>query len=45
MHCFKLLSQRVVASTCNRQITERKVRAETLYRISEMETPTTIRIE
>ena len=43
MHCFKLLGQRVVARTFDRQITELKVRAAILNRLSEIATPVTIR--
>jgi hypothetical protein len=44
MHCFKLLGQRVVARTFDRQITELKVRAAILNRFSEIGTPVTVRI-
>lgn len=44
MHCFKLLSQRVVARTFDRQITELKVRAAILSRFSKIATPVTVRI-
>lgn len=43
MHCFKLLGQRVVARTFDRQITELKVRAAILNRFSEIGTPVTVR--
>ena len=45
MHCFKLLGQRVVARTFDRQITELKVRAAILNRFSEIGTPVTVRIQ
>jgi len=44
MHCFKLLGQRVVARTFDRQVTELKVRAAILNRFSEIGTPVTIRL-
>jgi hypothetical protein len=44
MHCFKLLGQRVVSRTFDRQITELKIRAAVLNRFSQIGTPTTIRI-
>ena len=44
MHCFKLLGQRVIARTFDRQITEPKVRAAILNRFSEIGTPVTVRI-
>ena len=44
MHCFKLLGQRVIARTFDRQITELKVRAAILNRFSEIGTPVTVRI-
>jgi len=44
MHCFKLLSQRVVARTFDRQITDLKLREAILNRFSKMETPVTVRI-
>ncbi len=44
MHCFKLLGQRVVARTLDRQITELKVRAAILNRFSQIGTPVTVRI-
>lgn len=44
MHCFKLLSQRVVARTFDRQITELKVRAAILNRFSKIGAPVTVRI-
>jgi hypothetical protein len=44
MHCFKLLSQRVVARTFDRQITELKIRAAILNRFSKIGTPVTVRI-
>jgi hypothetical protein len=44
MHCFKLLGQRVVARTFDRQITELKVRAAILNRFSEIGTPMTVRV-
>ena len=44
MHCFKLLGQRVVARTLDRQITELKVRAAFLNRFSQIGTPVTVRI-
>ncbi len=45
MHCFKLLGQRVVARTFDRQITEIKVRAAILNRFSEIGTPVSVRVE
>jgi hypothetical protein len=44
MHCFKLLGQRVVSRTFDRQITELKIRAAVLNRFSQIGTPTTIHI-
>lgn len=44
MHCFKLLGQRVMARTFDRQITELKVRAAILNRFSQIGTPNTIRV-
>ncbi len=44
MHCFKLLGQRVMARTFDRQITELKIRAAILNRFSQIGTPNTIRI-
>jgi Transposase DDE domain len=44
MHCFKLLGQRVVSRTFDRQITELKIRAAVLNRFSQIGTPTTIRV-
>ena len=44
MHCFKLLSQRVVARTFDRQITELKVRAAILNRFSKIGAPVTVRV-
>lgn len=48
MHCFKLLSQRVMARTFahigDHQITELKVRAAILNRFSQIETPNTVRV-
>lgn len=44
MHCFKLLGQRVVVRTLDRQITELKVRAAILNRFSQIGTPVTVRI-
>ena len=44
MHCFKLLGQRVIARTFDRQITELKVRAAILNRFSEIGTPVAVRI-
>jgi hypothetical protein len=44
MHCFKLLGQRVIARTFDRQITELKVRAAIPNRFSEIATPVTVRI-
>jgi hypothetical protein len=43
MHCFKLLGQRVVSRTFDRQITELKVRAAVLNRFSQIGSPKTIR--
>ena len=40
MHCFKLLGQRVMARTFDRQITELKVRAAILNRFSQSVHPT-----
>lgn len=44
MHCFKLLGERVVSRTFDRQITELKLRAAVLNRFSQIGTPTTIRV-
>ena len=44
MHCFKLLSQRVMARTFGRQITELKVWAAILNRFSQIGTPNTVRV-
>ncbi len=44
MHCFKLLGQRVMARTFDRQITELKVRAAILNRFSQIGTPNTVRV-
>lgn len=44
MHCFKLLCQRVMARTFDRQITELKVRAAILNRFSQIGTPNTVRV-
>jgi hypothetical protein len=44
MHCFKLLGQRVMARTFDRQITELKVRAAILDRFSQIGAPNTVRI-
>ena len=44
MHCFKLLGQRVMARTFDRQITELKVRAAILNRFSQIGTPNSIRV-
>lgn len=44
MQCFKLLGQRVVARTFNRQITKLKVRAAILNRFSQIGTPNTVRV-
>ena len=44
MHCFKLLGQRVVARTFDRQVTELKVRAAILNRFSEIGKPVTVRL-
>ncbi len=44
MNCFKLLSQRVVARTFDRQITELKLRAAILNRFSKMGMPIIVRI-
>ena len=43
MHCFKLLGQRVMARTFDRQTTELKVRAAILNRFSQIGTPNTVR--
>ncbi len=43
MHCFKLLGQRVMARTFDRQITELKARAAILKRFSQIGTPNTVR--
>jgi hypothetical protein len=43
-HCFKLLGQRVMARTFDRQITELKVRAAILNRFSQIGTPNTVRV-
>ena len=45
MHCFKLLGQRAMARTFDRQITELKVRAAILNRFSQIGTPNTVRVE
>jgi hypothetical protein len=44
MHCFKLLGQRVASRTLDRQITELKVRATILNRLSQIGTPKTLRV-
>jgi len=44
MHCFKLLGQRVMARTFDRQTTELKVRAAILNRFSRIGTPNTVRV-
>ena len=44
MHCFKLLGQRLVARTFDRQMTELQVRAAILNRFSQIGTPNTIRV-
>lgn len=44
MHCFKLLGQRVMARTFDRQITEIKVRAAILNRFLQIGTPNTVRV-
>lgn len=44
MHCFKLLGQRVMARTFDRQTTELKVRAAILNRFSQIGTPNTVRV-
>jgi len=44
MHCSKLLSQRVVGRTFDRQLTELKIRAAILNRFSKMGTPITVHI-
>jgi hypothetical protein len=44
MHCFKLLGQRVMARTFDRQITELKVHAAILNRFSKIGTPNTVHI-
>ncbi|SFG31478.1 hypothetical protein SAMN05518801_1161, partial [Novosphingobium sp. CF614] len=44
IHCFKLLGQRVMARTFDRQITELKVRAAILNRFSQIGTPNTVRV-
>ena len=43
MHGFKLLGQRAMARTFDRQITELKVRAAILNRFSQIGTPNTVR--
>lgn len=42
MQCFKLLAQRIMARTFDRQITELKVRAAILNRFSQIGTPNTV---
>ncbi len=44
MHCFKLLGQRVMSRTFERQITELKVRVAILNRFSQIGTPNTVRV-
>lgn len=44
IHCFKLLGQRVMARTFDRQITEIKVRVVILNRFSKIGTPNTVRV-
>ena len=44
MHCIKLLGQRVMARTFDRQITELKVRAAILNCCSQIGTPNTVRV-
>jgi len=44
MHCFKLLSQCIVARTFDRQITELKVCAAILNRFSKIGRPITLSI-
>lgn len=44
MHCFKLLGERVLSRTFDRQITELKVRAAILNRFSQIGTPNTVRV-
>ena len=44
MHCFKLLGQRAMARTFDRQITEVKIRAAILNRFSQIGTPNTVRV-
>jgi hypothetical protein len=44
MHCFKLIGQRVMARTFDRQITELKVRAAMHNCCSQIGTPNTVRV-
>ena len=44
MYCFKLIGQRVMARTFDRQITELKVRAAILNCCSQIGTPNTVRV-
>ena len=44
MHCVKLLGQRVMARTFDRQITELKIRAAILNCCSQIGTPNTVRV-
>ncbi|MBV2149741.1 IS5 family transposase [Sphingobium sp. AS12] len=44
MHCFKLLGQRVMARTFNRQITDFKVRSAILNRFSQIGASITVRV-
>ncbi len=44
MHCVKLLGQRVMARTFDRQITELKIRAAILNCYSQIGTPNTVRV-
>ena len=45
MHCFKLLGQRVIARTFDRQTTELNARPAILNRFSQIGTPNTLRVE
>ena len=45
MHCFKLLGQRVIARTSDRQTTELNARPAILNRFSQIGTPNTVRVE